>query len=77
MKQIKLEMNYGDVDCYIAGRFLLNNSKYICLIPFDTNNKWLFKLENETKDSFDILPLEDQDEFNLAADKFMRLFGRY
>ena len=76
MKQITLEMNYGDVVCNVAGRFSVNENKYICLIPLHTNNIWLFKLESEHKTSFTILPIEDKEEFHRAIEELKSIFFR-
>ena len=76
MKQITLEMNYGDVVCNVAGRFSVNENKYICLIPLHTNNIWLFKLESEHKTSFTILPIEDKEEFLYCTMEFFFIFYR-
>ena len=56
------------VDCVIFGVFDLNDKQYIALEPLDgTDDIYIYGYKDIDDESFEILDIEDEDEFNAAA----------
>jgi hypothetical protein len=74
---ITLEFDDGTaVDCFIIGVFDLNDKEYIALAPDDgTDDVYIYGYKDNDDDSFEILEIEDEDEFNEAVKEFDKLMS--
>ena len=66
---ITLEFDDGTaVDCAIFGVFELKGKEYIALEPLDdTDDMYIYGYRDLDDESFEILDIDDEDEFNRAA----------
>ncbi|MCQ2567383.1 MAG: DUF1292 domain-containing protein [Mogibacterium sp.] len=59
------------VDCYVMGTFDLNGKEYIALAPDDgTDDVYIYGYKQISDEEFEIIEIEDEDEFDAAAAEF-------
>ena len=66
---ITLEFDEGkEVECEMMGIFDANGKEYIALIPDDgTDDVWIYAYKEIGEDSFEIIDIEDEAEFEEAV----------
>ncbi|MBM6991281.1 DUF1292 domain-containing protein [Mobilibacterium timonense] len=72
---ITLEFDDGTaVDCFIIGVFDLNDKEYIALAPDDgTDDVYIYGYKDNDDDTFEILDIDDEDEFDAAVAELDKL----
>ena len=72
---ITLEFDDGKVmECEIMGIFDVNNKEYIALLPDDgTDDVFLYGYKELSEEEFDLVDIEDDEEFKAVAEEFDRL----
>lgn len=74
---ITLEFDEKDVECEIMGLFEANGKEYIALIPNDgTDDVWIYAYKEVGEDSFDIIDIEDDAEFEAAVKVFDEIMAQ-
>lgn len=63
-----------ELECAVLGIFEVDDFEYIALVPLDDDQVFLYRYE-EDGDEFDILNIEDQDEFETVSEAFQILFA--
>ena len=63
------------VDCEILGTFEANGKNYIALVPQksdenddEDDNVLIYRYEESDEDNFELIDIEDEEEFNKAAE---------
>lgn len=76
-KYLTLEFDNGEsVVCEIVGVFDLDDKQYIAVIPEgDEEEYWLYGYVEVSDDEYDIVEIEDNDEFNRAVKELESLIG--
>lgn len=74
---ITLEFDDGTaVDCFIIGVFDLGDKEYIALAPDDgTDDVYIYGYKDNDDDTFEIVEIEDEDEFGKAVEEFDKLMS--
>ena len=68
---ITLEFDEKDVECEIMGVFEAEGKEYIALIPDDgSDDVWIYGYKEVGEDEFDIIDIEDDEEFEIAVKEF-------
>ena len=69
---ITLEFDNGDeIECEIMGIFDCNGKDYIALIPDDgSDDVYIYGYKDIDSENFEIVDIEDDDEFQAAVDEF-------
>jgi hypothetical protein len=64
-----------EIECEILGIFDCDGKEYIALLPDDgTDDIYIYGYkENETEDEFELIDIEDDEEFERAAAEFDKL----
>ena len=72
---ITLEFDDGaEVECEIMGVFDFEGKEYIALIPDDgTDDVYLYGYKEVGEEEFELVDIEDEDEFNAAIEVFEQL----
>jgi uncharacterized protein YrzB (UPF0473 family) len=61
----------GEVECEIMGVFDYEGKEYIALIPHDdSDDVYIYGYKQVSDDEFEILEIEDEEEFDAAAAEF-------
>lgn len=59
------------VDCEVLGTFEANGKEYIALAPEDgTDDVYIYGYKAISDDEFELIEVEDEDEFDAAAAEF-------
>jgi Protein of unknown function (DUF1292). len=78
---ISIEYEDGTVvDCEILGTFEANGKEYVALVPQDSgedaeDNVLIYKYAEADDDSIELIDIEDEEEFNKAAEVLDRLLN--
>lgn len=72
---ITLEFDDGvELEADIMGIFDVDNKEYIALIPHDdTDDVYLYGYKEISEEEFELIDIEDDDEFEKVAAEFERL----
>jgi uncharacterized protein YrzB (UPF0473 family) len=72
---ITLEFDDGEsIECEIMGVFDYNGKEYIALIPDDgTDDVYIYGYKEVGDDEFELVDIEDDNEFESVVDEFERL----
>ena len=72
---ITLEFDDGvEIECEILGVFEVKGKEYIALLPDDgTDDVYIYGYKEIGEDEFEILDIEDDEEFREEADEFDRI----
>ena len=67
-----LEFDDGTaVDCDVLGTFEADSKEYIALAPIDgTDDVYIYGYKDIDADTFDIVDIDDEEEFNTAVKAF-------
>lgn len=64
------------VDCFIIGVFDLEGKEYIALAPDDgTDDVYIYGYKDKDDETFEILEIDDEEEFNRAVEEFDKLMS--
>lgn len=64
------------VDCFIIGVFDMDDKEYIALAPDDgTDDVYIYGYKDHSDDTFEILDIEDEAEFEAAVKVFDELMA--
>ncbi len=64
------------VDCFIIGVFDMDDKEYIALAPDDgTDDVYIYGYKDNNDDTFEILDIEDEAEFEAAVKVFDELMA--
>lgn len=75
MDIITLTLDNGEeVECGIIGTFEVEDKEYMALVAIDEDEVLLFGY-TEDEEGFDLLPIEDDAEFDLVAEAYYELFA--
>lgn len=75
MEIIYLNLEDGtDVECGILGVFEVEDKEYMALWAIEEDEVLLFAYEEEA-DEFELLPIEDDDEFEIVSQAYYALFS--
>lgn len=64
-----------ELDCAVLGIFEVEDDEYIALLPEGEEEVLIYKYKELENDEFDLIPIEDEDEFNVVAEAFELLFS--
>lgn len=72
---ITLEFDDGEeIVCEIMGVFEVEGKEYIALIPDDqTDDVYIYGYAEISEEEFDLIDIEDDDEFNKVVEEFEKL----
>lgn len=72
---ITLEFDDGEeIVCEIMGVFEVDGKEYIALIPDDqTDDVYIYGYAEISEEEFDLIDIEDDDEFNKVVEEFEKL----
>lgn len=72
---LTLEFDDGqEVECEIMGVFEFNGKEYIALIPDDgTDDVYIYGYKETNDESFELIDIEDDEEFNKVVEEFERI----
>ncbi|NLY71916.1 MAG: DUF1292 domain-containing protein [Clostridiales bacterium] len=72
---ITLEFDDGEeIECEIMGVFDVDGKEYIALIPNDdTDDVYIYGYKEVGEDEFELIDIEDDEEFKRAAEEFERI----
>jgi len=66
--------NDEEIECEILGIFDANDKEYIALLPDDgTDDVYIYGYKEVDDDEFELIDIEDEDEFNKAIEVFEQL----
>ena len=66
--------NDEEIECEILGIFDANDKEYIDLLPDDgTDDVYIYGYKEVDDDEFELIDIEDEDEFNKAIEVFEQL----
>ena len=66
--------NDEEVECEILGIFDANDKEYIALLPDDgTDDVYIYGYKEVDDDEFELIDIEDEEEFNKAIEVFEQL----
>ncbi len=63
-----------ELECNVLGIFAVDEDEYIALAPVDDEQVLLYKYKDLGNDEFDLLPIEEEDEFEMVSEAFYSLF---
>lgn len=63
-----------ELDCNVLGIFEVEDDEYIALLPEGEEEVLIYKYIELDNDEFDLLPIVDEDEFDVVAEAFELLF---
>ncbi len=77
LEKITLEFDDGEeVECEVIGVFECNGKDYIALDPDDgTGDAYIYGYHEVGDDEFELIDIEDEEEFNAAAREFDELIN--
>jgi hypothetical protein len=64
----------SEIECNTIGTFITNGKQYIALVPVDEEEVIFYQLE-ESEEGFELLEIENEDEFETVIDTFYELFA--
>ncbi len=63
-----------EIECEILGVFDANGKEYIALLPDDgTDDVYIYGYKEIDEEEFELVDIEDEDEFNAAIEVFEQL----
>lgn len=66
--------NDEEIECEILGIFDANDKEYIALLPDDgTDDVYIYGYKEVDDDEFELIDIEDEEEFNKAIEVFEQL----
>lgn len=72
---IYLTLDDGEeLECEVIGFFEVEGVEYIALVPVDDDQVFLYRYE-EYEDGFDLINIEDDEEFDIVSEAFYALFA--
>ena len=65
----------SELECQIIGIFEVEDKEYIALMPIDQDEVLLYAYKELEDDEFDLLLIEDEEEFELVSEAFYALYS--
>lgn len=62
-----------ELECIVLGIFEVEEKEYIALMPVGDEDVFLYEYK-ETEEDFELISIEDEDEFNNVSEAFYTLF---
>ncbi|NMB27799.1 MAG: DUF1292 domain-containing protein [Tissierellia bacterium] len=62
-----------ELECNVIGTFEVDDYEYIALVPVDDDQVLLYRYE-EDEEGFDLINIEDDEEFEIVSEAFYTLF---
>lgn len=63
-----------ELECNVLGIFEVEDKEYIALVPVDEEEALIYEYVELENDDFDLLSIEDEEEFDLISQAFYALF---
>jgi len=74
-EHITLTLDDGsELECHVLGTFEVDDIEYIALVPIGEEEVFLYRYE-EDGDEFELINIEDDEEFDIVSEAFYELFG--
>lgn len=64
-----------ELECEVLGIFEVEEKEYIALLPIDEEEVLLYEYVELEDEDFDLLPIEDESEFELISEAFTALYS--
>ena len=64
-----------ELECSVLGIFEVDDDEYIALLPIGEDEVLLYKYVELEEEDFDLLPIEDEEEFGTVSEAFYALFS--
>ena len=65
----------SELECEIIGIFEVEDKEYIALIPINEDEVLLYEYKELEDDEFDLLLIEDEEEFQIVSEAFYALYS--
>lgn len=62
-----------ELECNVLGTFEVDDYEYMALVPIDDDQVLLYRYE-EDEEGFDLINIEDDEEFEIVSEAFYTLF---
>lgn len=64
-----------EIECAVLGLFEIEDKEYIALLPVGEEDVYLYEYKELEDEEFDLLAIEDDEEFDLVSEAFYALFS--
>lgn len=64
-----------ELECEVLGIFEVEDKEYIALLPLEEEEVLLYEYVELEDEEFDLLPIEDEKEFELISEAFTALYS--
>jgi len=64
-----------ELECSVLGIFQVEEDEYIALLPIGEDEVLLYKYVELEEDDFDLLPIDNEEEFETVSEAFYTLFS--
>ena len=64
-----------ELECEVLGIFEVEDKEYIALLPLEEEEVLLYEYVELEDEDFDLLPIEDEKEFELISEAFTALYS--
>ncbi len=64
-----------ELECEVLGIFEVEDKEYIALLPKDEEEVLLYEYVELEDEEFDLLPIDDENEFDLISEAFYALYS--
>lgn len=65
----------SELECEVLGIFEVEDKEYIALLPIGEEEVLLYGYKELEEDDFDLLPIENEEEFELVSEAFYALYS--
>lgn len=65
----------SELECGVIGIFEVEDKEYIALLPIGEEEVLLYEYKDLGEEDFDLLPIEDEEEFELVSEAFYALYS--
>ena len=65
----------SELECEVLGIFEVEDKEYIALLPLEEEEVLLYEYVELEDEEFDLLPIEDEKEFELISEAFTALYS--
>lgn len=63
-----------ELECAVLGVFEVEDKEYIALLPVGEEDVFLYEYKELEEEEFDLISIEDDEEFELVSEAFYALF---
>lgn len=64
-----------ELECGVIGIFEVEDKEYIALLPMGEEEVLLYEYKELEDEEFDLLPIEDEEEFDIVSEAFYALYS--